>query len=44
LGPYYQANSSTDQEGTIQNIRQFSRNVKYFYRLYFLISVVPPNI
>jgi hypothetical protein len=27
-GPYRQANSGTGQEGTIQNIRQISINVK----------------
>jgi len=27
-GPYHQANSGPGQEGTIQNIRQISNNVK----------------
>jgi hypothetical protein len=38
-GPYRQANSGTDQEGTIQNIEQLPDNVKYVYRLYFYLSV-----
>ena len=28
LGPYHQANSGTDQEGTIQNIDRIPLNVK----------------